>query len=107
MSLCSLRPCAVLRFILPISFGLCLAILTGRNGHASEKTFVLETSGYGIDDCLAGNTACGKLVADAWCSAHGLTKAVAFGSADDVTGAIADQAGRRAPEDSVVVRCRD
>ena len=35
--------------------------------------------GYGLTDCLAQRGDCGKVVADAFCEAHGNGEAVAFG----------------------------
>jgi hypothetical protein len=54
-----------------------------------QQTFVISTSeGYGISDCLASDRTCGKIVADAWCEAHGRAHALAYGLAADITASI-------------------
>jgi hypothetical protein len=55
------------------------------------RTFVIAGSdGYGvsISDCFTQGIACGRVVADAWCEAHGAGPAKAFGLASDVTASI-------------------
>jgi len=53
-----------------------------------NTTFLIPASeGYGVADCLTGGSECGKIVANAWCEAHGFSRAERFGLAiDDVTG---------------------
>ncbi len=79
------------RIILPLMAGLVLAAIAGRSQvqAADRNSFVInDNEGYGITECLTNGTACGRIVADAWCEAHGHGQAVAFGRADDVTGAV-------------------
>ena len=79
------------RIILPLMAGLILAALAGRGQvqAAARNSFVInDNEGYGITECLTNGTACGRVVADAWCEAHGYGQSVAFGRADDVTGAV-------------------
>jgi hypothetical protein len=53
------------------------------------STFIIAASeGYGVEDCLAERGECGRVVADAWCEAHGHGAAISFGPAEDVTNAI-------------------
>src|SRR5208283_2749087 len=59
----------------------------GRAGEAHSFT-VAANDGYGVQDCLGEGGECGRVVADAWCEAHGHGAALAFGRADDITGAI-------------------
>ena len=59
----------------------------GRAGEA-HSFIVAANDGYGVQDCLGEGGECGHVVADAWCEAHGHGAALAFGRADDVTGAI-------------------
>ncbi len=40
--------------------------------------------GYGLGDCLTSKSACGAIVADAWCEAHGLKASKSFGRAEDL-----------------------
>ncbi len=55
-----------------------------------NATFLIPASdGYGVADCLTGAADCGKIVANAWCEAHGFSRAETFGLAvEDVTGSI-------------------
>jgi hypothetical protein len=56
-----------------------------------NATFLIPASdGYGIADCLAGAGECGVIVANAWCEAHGFSRAETFGVAvEEVTGSTA------------------
>lgn len=69
------------------------------------------SDGYGFDDCLAGNKACGHTIADAWCEAHGMTAAASFGRSEDVTASIAPAKSSVTParieQGSFIVNCRD
>lgn len=48
----------------------------------AEGTFtVAANDGYGVADCLTGGAACGQLIADAYCEAHGYRRATSFGPA--------------------------
>jgi hypothetical protein len=65
-------------------------------------TFLLpDNDGYGIGDCLAAGprSACGRIVADAWCESKGFAKAKTFGREDmsDVTGSVPSEAARTTP----------
>jgi len=63
----------------------------GTQASSSEATFMVPAAdGYGVAECLIGNQACGQVVANAWCEAHGYTKAVSFRqiSPEEVTGTI-------------------
>ena len=53
-----------------------------------NATFLIPASdGYGVADCLTGTSECGRIVANAWCEAHGFSRAETFGHAvEDVTG---------------------
>lgn len=68
------------------------------------------SDGYGFDDCLAGNKACGHTIADAWCDAHGMTAATSFGRADDITASISTSsrvAGTKVAIGAFIVNCKD
>lgn len=57
------------------------ANLQGKNG-----TYVIPAdSAYGIDECISQSFECGRVVATAWCEAHGHGAVRAFGPASDVT----------------------
>jgi hypothetical protein len=68
---------------------------------------IAATDGYGVEDCLAEGGECGRVVADAWCEAHGHGAAIAFGSAEDVTDAIPGGAASKSSQRPYIVRCGD
>ena len=66
------------------------------------------SDGYGFDDCLSSNRACGHVIADAWCEAHGLAASVSFGKAEDITASIAvGKPAAKVDPNAYVVNCRD
>ena len=76
----------------------------------SHMLVIPASDGYGFDDCLAGNKACGQTIADAWCEAHGMTAAASFGRAEDITASIASApkvVATRIVSGSFIVNCRD
>jgi hypothetical protein len=91
------------RLLVPLIWSALLLAMWRSSCEAAQKSFMVASDGYGIDDCLATKSACGKMVADAWCTAHGLEKAVAFGSAEDLTASIGDKAS--APAGAVIITC--
>lgn len=102
------------RILLPLMGGLLLLAAIGHSKvqAAERQTFVIaDSEGYGITECLTNGSSCGRVVADAWCEAHGLGHALAFGPADDVTGAIAPRrtnaqvAATEIKPGSVIVTC--
>ncbi len=98
------------RIILPLLAGLLALTALNTNASAADKnTFVIdETEGYGITECLSGGKSCGRVVADAWCEAHGLGAATAYGKADDITASTsADSAAAKvaARPGAVIVTC--
>jgi hypothetical protein len=63
---------------------------------------------YGVADCMKPGMECGRIIADAWCEAHGHGHASTFGFSDDVTGAtkVSTGAAPRAPATpSVIIHC--
>jgi hypothetical protein len=61
---------------------------------ASDGTFLIPASeGYGVAECLAGAEECGRVVADAWCEAHGFSRAETYGvaPASTITGSVQPQ----------------
>jgi len=75
---------------LPLILGLALAAARVAPGCAadSESFVIAAAEGYGVEDCLGEGGECGKVVADAWCEAHGRGAAISFGRAEAVAGAI-------------------
>ena len=74
---------------------------------AKKEFVILNDDGYGTSDCLAKASACGKIVADAWCESKGFAKAVAYrpASADDVTHTVS--AGRSLLNETFVISCSE
>lgn len=64
-------------------------------------TFLIPAEdGYGLGDCLATGAECGRVVASAWCQAHGYKVAVSFGrsAAEDVTASVTPVAASQKPQ---------
>jgi len=92
---------------LPFLIGLTMWDAAGASRAGESHSFIVAgNDGYGIEDCLGETGECGRVVADAWCDAHGHGAALAFGRADDVTGVVR-AAARSAPSDPYVVTCGD
>jgi len=107
------------RRILPLGLSilaglLALAAMQG-NARAQEtkqamasETFVIPADdGYGTQDCLGRDKACGQVVASAWCEAHGLAAPIAYGPAADITGATAGVKPLKLDPSSFVITCRE
>ena len=104
------------RILLPLLGGLfALAALQSaaraEPARAGGASFVVSAAdGYGVNECIKSGDDCAKIVADAWCEAHGLGGAKNFGPASDITGAIAKTAVKAAAvkpvrEDDVYISC--
>ena len=92
-------------FLIPML--VCLTLASAGIGRAQEgagHAFIISAAaGYGVEDCLGEGGECGRVVADAWCEAHGHGAAISFGRAEDVTGSIAiAQAGAKADTPYVI-----
>jgi len=99
------------RILPPISFFVlasAISLSATHVAHAAEgSTFIIAASeGYGVEDCLAERGECGRVVADAWCEAHGHGASISYGLADDVTGAI-QNAATHATGAPYVISCSD
>ena len=73
----------------------------------SRTIVVPADDGYGFADCLEGQKACGRVVADAWCEANGLAAATAYGRADDITGTVAGATPVKIAPDAFLVTCKE
>ena len=73
-----------------------------------NATFLIPASdGYGVADCLTGGNECGTIVANAWCEAHGFSRAETFGAAlEDVTGSTAATIPNRS-ERPIAITCEN
>jgi Na+-transporting NADH:ubiquinone oxidoreductase subunit NqrD len=64
-----------------------LVVLAGQVGGRAEGAhsfIVAANDGYGVQDCLGEGGECGRVVADAWCEAHGHGAALAYQPVDEV-----------------------
>lgn len=67
-----------------LSLALVCSIASVISAHSTpaeprKKEFVIANDdGYGTSDCLTKSTACGKIVADAWCESKGFARSVAY-----------------------------
>jgi hypothetical protein len=87
---------------------LALTALKDRVMAGQARTFIIPADdGYGVKDCLGKDQACAEVVASAWCEAHGLSGPLAYGRAEDMTGAIAAQQPAKLDPDAFIVTCRD
>jgi hypothetical protein len=95
--------------IAPLLFALASGgAQAGQTPTGQGHIFIIAASdGYGVEDCLAEGGECGRVVADAWCEAHGHGAAIAFGPADDVTDAIPAGVAAKKSQRPYVVRCGD
>jgi hypothetical protein len=79
-----------MRLLVPLAAGAAMAAACHGETRAAERgaVYVLsDNDGYGLNDCISQRRECAKIVADSWCEAHGHGPALAFGGAEDVTGA--------------------
>ncbi len=87
-----------------------LLLAAGAGGARAANTFVIsDNEGYGIMDCVTDGKSCGRVVADAWCEAHGHGPAKSFGRASDITGAtqVSTETPTQIKPDAAVVACGD
>jgi len=92
------------------AFGLAGMSITSGASAQSERSFLVPANdGYGIADCLAEGASCGKIVADAWCQAKGLGKAIGFGPVDpaDVTASVKTAQASAPAARSYTITCGD
>ena len=74
-----------------------------------NATFLIPASdGYGVADCLTtGVSECGRIVANAWCEAHGFSRAENFGAAaEEVTGSVTVRTPNRS-ERPISITCQN
>ncbi len=71
---------------------------------ATHDYEIAANDGYGLEDCLSAGSECGRVVADAWCEAHGHGHALTFG----LRSALEERPTQvAAVDESYVVRCGD
>ncbi len=102
--------------VIPLLGGLFVLAMLHSQAHAEitdkgANSFIVSAAdGYGVNECIKTGEECARIVADAWCEAHGHAAAKAFGRANEVTGAIRVTALRETPsrtigEDDVFISC--
>jgi hypothetical protein len=72
-----------------------------------QRDFIIAgNDGYGTQECLAKQSSCGRIMADAWCEAKGFKAALAYRQLDreEITGT-SKAAGK--PVDSFLISCKD
>jgi len=91
--------------VLPLIIGALGEIGSSIRADAGQTyTFVIAPNdGYGVQDCLAGLSECGQVVADAWCVAHGHGAAISFGLQSAIPGGVARKIS--ATSDPYVINC--
>jgi hypothetical protein len=94
------RPAALSIFV---GLVLCAGEIGGGRAGEAHSFVIAAHDGYGVEDCLGEAGECGRVVADAWCEAHGHGAALAFGRAAAVSVAATPAAG----DEPYVVTCGD
>ncbi len=92
------------------SFTVIPTATTKAAGTSETATFLIPASdGYGVEDCLSSSSECGRVIANAWCEAHGFAKAASFGVAapEDVTGSIERPVALRTAERPLSITCSE
>lgn len=72
---------------------------------AGQILIIPADDGYGFQECLTAKSACGLIVADAWCEAHGLAASKAFGRAEDITATMTEERPPNITPGSFIVAC--
>lgn len=111
---------AVAAILAGLAFGVPAAKAANEVNKDRPRDFVIAGSdGYGTQDCLAGRSNCGRIVADAWCEAKGFKGALAYRQLfrEEVTGttgsetvsAKAEPASSQASRlaDQFLISCKD
>ena len=96
--------------IVPLVAGLSLVFAGALPSRAAENYVIPASDGYGIGECMHAGSDCGRVMADSWCEAHGHAHVLAFGTVEDVTGAIQASVkpdSIKAAAGDVVIRCGD
>ena len=96
---------AIMPFLVTVVLG--AASTNPAQAQEGHLFIIAAAEGYGVEDCLAEGGDCGRVVADAWCEAHGHGAAISFGLADDVTGAIPTSVAAGKPHSPYMIRCGD
>lgn len=81
------------------------------NLQSKNGSYVIPADGsYGIDECISQSFECGRVVATAWCEAHGHGAVRAFGPASDVTFSTlvgTEENIKAVPPSSIIIDCEE
>jgi hypothetical protein len=97
----------LLRIVLSVLASLVVIAALQQSPRADETHLIVipADDGYGIQDCLIQSKGCGEMVAAAWCETKGYSSPLAFGRAEDVTGAIAGIKETKLDPNSYIIEC--
>ncbi len=108
------RAVAILGFVAvaaaAVPFVAVNATPTAARAEGPAVVMIPASDGYGLNECLTTGAACGKVVADAWCQAHGYGPALQFGvmRPEEVTGTVVSTvAARTEAAQPVAVTCQN
>jgi hypothetical protein len=85
-------------------FVAALGIISSVRAEDGHEYVVAANDGYGLEDCLAAGSECGRVVADAWCEANGHGHALAYGPRSSLDGRPTQIS---TADDPYLVRCGD
>jgi hypothetical protein len=60
-----------------------IAFVLPSRAEENRTLIIPPNDGYGFEECLKAGSACGLVVADAWCKAHGFGASKNFGPAEE------------------------
>ena len=88
-------------------FSASLTAAASAQAHAMPPgVYIVPAGDYGVDECVASSSECGRVVASAWCEANGHSRVRAFSSASDITFSAGAEV-KAPPRDSLVIACVD
>jgi hypothetical protein len=83
------------------------ALALSANAAASHVLIIPSDDGYGYGECLTGKSACGEIVANAWCEANGLDASKSFGRSEDFKSTAGEEGPKDIRPGSFFVTCGD
>lgn len=96
-----------------LGFALVCSVFSVFSAHSAQneprqKDFIiLNDDGYGTSDCLHSSSACGKIVADAWCESKGFARSVAYRPTDATDVTNTTSLPRSTGAESFVISCSE
>jgi hypothetical protein len=81
-----------------------LGAISAARAEDGHEYVVATNDGYGLEDCLAAGSECGRVVADAWCEANGHGHALAYGPRSLLDGRPRQVS---TTDDPYVIKCGD